>query len=187
MSECELSRCSSAFGRGHRDHVLVGEVQELLILSGDAVQCSGVVIDMTVVAVVAGCAAEELHVSGDDAHRLGGATVFGSHLRQSRCPSTATGPPLCMCLATFSPEAPYTTTSKKLGFSTHSPAASRRLVLTASRSSQTLLPDGRGCRRGSLVSRPVRTTWLMVNMACSVFVRGWLEVEVRAAQEGLLA
>src|SRR5271163_4136132 len=77
MSERELSRCSSACGRGHRDRVLVGEVQELLILNGDAVQCSGAVIDRTVVAVVAGCAAEELHGSGDDAHRLGGATVFG--------------------------------------------------------------------------------------------------------------
>src|SRR3954464_7465506 len=59
------------------------------------------------------------------------------HSRHSSRPSTATGRPFWRYVAQFSPCAPHTVTSKKLGLSTHSPEASLRRVLTATRRPHT--------------------------------------------------
>src|ERR671920_1485430 len=63
-----------------------------------------------------------------------------SHSRHSRRPSRATGRPLDRKRAQFSPCAPQTVTSKKLGLSSHSPLAPFRRVLEAIRSEQTDMP-----------------------------------------------
>src|SRR5829696_3056499 len=85
-----------------------------------------------------------------------------SHSRHSRRPSSATGRPLERKRAQFSPWAPQTVTSKKLGLSSHSPVAwFLRRVLDAIRSEHTDMPLAVERSSGSLVRLPVRTTRLM--------------------------
>src|SRR5919109_1322946 len=85
-----------------------------------------------------------------------------SHSRHSRRPSTATGRPFERYRAQFSPCAPQTVTSKKLGLSTHSPVElSLRRVLHATRSLQTEVPLGSERSSGSVVRFPVMITRLM--------------------------
>src|ERR1700735_4589201 len=93
-----------------------------------------------------------------------------SHSRHSRRPSIATGRPLERCFAPFSPCAPQTVTLKKLGLSAHSPSASLRRVLHATRRLQTDVPLGSVRRSGSAVRLPVRTTRLMLTLLIAVLL-----------------
>src|SRR5919206_233663 len=86
-----------------------------------------------------------------------------SHSRHSRRPSSATGRPLERKRAQFSPCAPQTVTSKKLGLSSHSPVDwFLRRVLEAMRREQTDRPLAVERSSGSRVRLPVRTTRLML-------------------------
>src|SRR5215213_3883143 len=87
---------------------------------------------------------------------------LSSHSRHSRRPSIATGRPLARNRAQFSPCAPQTVTSKKLGLSSHSPDAPLRRVLQATRSEHTARPLPVERSSGSRVRLPVRTTLLML-------------------------
>src|SRR3954451_17172747 len=88
---------------------------------------------------------------------------WSSHSRHSRRPSIATGRPLARKREQFSPCAPQTVTSKKLGLSSQSPvAALRRRVLQATRSEHTGVPLPVERSSGSRVRLPVRTTRLML-------------------------
>src|SRR5215210_8081924 len=92
-----------------------------------------------------------------------------SHSRHSRRPSRATGRPLERKRAQFSPCAPQTVTSKKLGLSSHSPVAwFLRRVLDAIRSEHTDMPLAVERSSGSRVRLPVRTTRLMFVAAIAV-------------------
>src|SRR3954465_2369042 len=92
---------------------------------------------------------------------------WSCHSLQLSRPSTATGRPLERYWAQFSPWAPHTVTSKKLGLSTQLPVASLRRVLTATRSEHTLVPEGVLRSSGSRVRFPVRITRLMFVAAIS--------------------
>src|SRR3954447_19995300 len=87
---------------------------------------------------------------------------WSSHSRHSRRPSIATGRPLERKREQFSPWAPQTVTSKKLGLSSQSPPALRRRVLQATRSEHTGVPPWVERSSGSRVRLPVRTTRLML-------------------------
>src|ERR1700753_2260682 len=88
------------------------------------------------------------------------------HLRQRSRPSIATGRPFDRYLPQFSPWAPQTVTSKKLGSSSHWPVwAFLRRPLTATDSEQTVLPLGSALTSGSRVRLPVIVTRLMVGMS----------------------
>src|SRR5450755_1351573 len=86
-----------------------------------------------------------------------------SYSRHSSRPSMATGRPLERKREQFSPWAPHTVTSKKLGLSSHSPVALfLRRVLQAIRSLQTDMPPLVERSSGSRVRFPVITTRLML-------------------------
>src|ERR671934_728944 len=85
-----------------------------------------------------------------------------SHSLHSRRPSTAIGRPFDRYWAQFSPCAPQTLMSKKLGRSLHSPVDwSLKRRFTARRSRHTDVPLGRVESSGSAVRLPVRMTRLM--------------------------
>src|SRR3954470_3356062 len=88
---------------------------------------------------------------------------WSCHSRHSSRPSTATGRPFERKRAQFSPWAPQTVTSKKLGLSSHSPVLLfLRRVLQATRSEHTEVPLCSERSSGSRVRLPVRTTRLML-------------------------
>src|SRR5215218_9913797 len=94
---------------------------------------------------------------------------WASHSRHSRRPSSATGRPLERKRAQFSPWAPQTVTSKKLGLSSHSPVAwFLRRVLDAIRSEQTDMPLAVERSSGSRVRLSVSTKRLMFVAAIEV-------------------
>src|SRR4051794_29915484 len=110
-----------------------------------------------------------------------------SHSRHSRRPSSATGRPLARKRAQFSPWAPQTVTSKKLGLSSHSPVDwFLRRVLHATRSEQTDMPLAVERSSGSRVRFPVRTTRLMFVAATvgSFLGEGVLEARRLAESRG---
>src|SRR5215207_9915073 len=105
-----------------------------------------------------------------------------SHSRHSRRPSSATGRPLERKRAQFSPWAPQTVTSKKLGLSSHSPVAwFLRRVLDAIRSEHTDMPLAVERSSGSRVRLPVRTTRLMFVAAIE-----WLLSAAKGARSSLV-